>query len=570
MLLVFLCAFFAVAGSVSAQSPRPFPANLPTCLEDDFRRLEALYDSTGGSTWLRRDNWFNANMATWYGIRLTSDGCDVEEINLSNNNLTNDLPRLALPRLTYLYLNNNNLSGSVQLNLPNLKELELAANSFSGSFPVLNTPNLEILILADNTFSGNIPPLNYDFLFIINVLGNNFSGAIPAINCPRLEILSLGENQLTGAIPNFNLPMLQDLSLYRNRLTGTIPNFNLPNLQLLQLEDNQLSGLIPNFSLPELTHLYLSKNNLEGEIPVFNMPKLEQFNLSENNLVGLIPDIDAPNLTHIDLNYNTLTGSIPNFNSLKLEYIYLNNNQLTGNIPLFNARKLRVLDVSFNRLTGNVPRLTLENPLELYINDNNLTGKLPNFSRNITAFDISNNKFVFGNLENVVWINAASSSERKYAPQKKVPIVFTNRRFTVSVGTNAPLRTTYTWYRNNVFAGMAVADSTFSPSAVGTYSCSIRHSSFSDLTLYSEESLATNTNDPDMTLNVSPTLTDGIVEVQNIEATAQNIEVFDMIGQKMATFDVENASFVQINIAHLPKGNYVLKLGNRTAKITRY
>ncbi|MEY4937845.1 MAG: hypothetical protein RIS64_4204, partial [Bacteroidota bacterium] len=31
-----------------AQAPRPFPAGLPTCLEDDFRQLEALYDATNG------------------------------------------------------------------------------------------------------------------------------------------------------------------------------------------------------------------------------------------------------------------------------------------------------------------------------------------------------------------------------------------------------------------------------------------------------------------------------------------------------------------------------------------
>jgi hypothetical protein len=60
-----------------------------------------------------------------------------------------------MPNLQWLYLNNNQLSGSIpNFNLPNLQELHLSRNQLSGSIPNFNLPNLKFLELQDNQLSG--------------------------------------------------------------------------------------------------------------------------------------------------------------------------------------------------------------------------------------------------------------------------------------------------------------------------------------------------------------------------------------------------------------------------------
>jgi hypothetical protein len=102
--------------------------------------LASIYYSMGGENWLNQDNWLSdKNICEWHG--LDCDAFDVlREIDLSNNNVAGEVPlefamletvqAIALrrnqisgelngkifgflPRLTILYLENNQLSGTV-------------------------------------------------------------------------------------------------------------------------------------------------------------------------------------------------------------------------------------------------------------------------------------------------------------------------------------------------------------------------------------------------------------------------------------------------------------------------
>jgi Secretion system C-terminal sorting domain len=227
-------------------SGRAFPAGLPTCLEDDFRNLEKLYDATSGNTWIDKTGWFSANLATWKGITLTADGCDVKNIILRYNNLVGTIPNLNFPNLVQLNLGDNKLGGSIpNFNLPSLLQLELGANKLIGNIPNFNLLNLIDLILAENQLTGSIPDFNLPNLVNLNLAGNQLTGAIPNFNLTNLKYLHLVINQLSGSIPNFNLPQLMSLGLSFNNLSGTIPSFNYPKLNALILQNNQLSGCIP-------------------------------------------------------------------------------------------------------------------------------------------------------------------------------------------------------------------------------------------------------------------------------------------------------------------------------------
>ena len=177
----------------------------------DRATLTALYNSAGGASWTKNDNWGSPTepLDQWVGVKV--DG---------NGNVT----ELALP--------DNNLSGTLPAEL--------------GSLISLNA-----LDLSENRLSGTIPDLS---------------------SLTSLTTLNFGDNQLSGTIPDLTaLTQLQTLNLRDNRLTGTIPEElgDFTQLELLYLDNNQLSGPIPA-ALGDLSGLQATRfagNSLTGCVP---------------------------------------------------------------------------------------------------------------------------------------------------------------------------------------------------------------------------------------------------------------------------------------------------------------
>ena len=164
-----------IATSLSAASP------------SEIDGLVAFYDSTDGDNWRFNDNWKDGDPCdnNWYGVSCV-DG-DV----------------------TVIYLNSNNLRGSLPTeigNLTNLFSLILYYNSLTGSIPATigDLTNLSYLDLHLNSLTGSIPT---------------------EIGLTSLSYFYFGNNQLTGIIPTEigNLTNLTHLSLYENKLRGSIP-----------------------------------------------------------------------------------------------------------------------------------------------------------------------------------------------------------------------------------------------------------------------------------------------------------------------------------------------------------
>ncbi|MDE2965548.1 MAG: leucine-rich repeat domain-containing protein [Acidobacteriota bacterium] len=257
--------------------------------------------------------------------------------------------------MTRLFLENNDLTGTIPAalgNLSNLQQLYLGNNNLTGAIAsqLGNLASLERLLLYGNGLQGTIP----------SQLGN----------LANLTNLGLSNNQLTGAIPAElgNLSNLTSLSLSSNRLTGSIPTWlgNLSNLRRLRLSDNQLTGTIPSQlgNLANLTDLWLRYNQLTGAIPsqLSNLANLTDLWLSNNQLTGSIPSElgNLSNLTDLVLFDNQLTGAIPSQlgDLANLRYLYLSGNQLTGDLPsqLGNLSNLEWLDLDNNQLTGTLPQ----------------------------------------------------------------------------------------------------------------------------------------------------------------------------------------------------------------------
>ena len=264
--IIVLLALSMLTPAVKA-APHDFScADVTEIPQVECQALVALYNDTGGSSWINHSNWLITNTpSTWYGVTVESGY--VLEINLSNNNLSGSIPvELGnLGNLVYLYLSHNQLVGQIPL------ELRTIGNQVRDVGTNYYRVNVD---LSYNQLNGRVLPE----LFTINLLGglsldhNRLSGSIPSTlpTYSYLEWLFLDDNQLSGPIPPElgNLATLWGIDLSHNHLSGSIPS-QLGSICTrpthgdgdnctLFLDHNALSGDVP----PELAnlHSYLSIN----------------------------------------------------------------------------------------------------------------------------------------------------------------------------------------------------------------------------------------------------------------------------------------------------------------------
>jgi len=205
--------------NAACSSPPPPPSPTPTFFlpSVEVDALEALYTATAGEWWTINTNWLSDSDPCsaddgWYGVV-----CDVG------------------PSYVYvkaLYLNKNNLSGSLPSDLGDLqymKTLTFFKNNLTGQLPseLGNMENLETLDLHQNNLNGTIPP---------------FIGSLSHLLSVRLS-----SNQLSGTIPDAfsEQSNLNELWLANNQISGTVPP-SLIGVQLkrLQLNNNNLTGFL--------------------------------------------------------------------------------------------------------------------------------------------------------------------------------------------------------------------------------------------------------------------------------------------------------------------------------------
>lgn len=326
---------------------------------------------------------------------------NLQLINLRENAFKGIIPYFgSLPNLTILDLGKNQLEAGDWTFLPalahtQLAELYLDANNLQGSLPSSTgdlPQSMKILVLTSNFISGTIPQE-------IEQLRN-------------LVLLQIDHNLLTGNLPDSlgNLSNLLILSLAQNSFYGKIPLSigKLNQLTELYLQDNSFSGLIPKAlgQCQKLDILNLSCNSLEGTIPkeLFTISTLsEGLDLSHNRLSGPIPvEVGSLiNLGPLNISNNKLSGEIPSAlgDCVRLEYLNMEGNVLNGQIPKsFSAlRGIIQMDLSRNNLSGQIPEFfeTLSSMVLLNLSFNNLEGPIPSNG----IFQNASKVFLQGNKE---------------------------------------------------------------------------------------------------------------------------------------------------------------------------
>jgi hypothetical protein len=241
------------------------------------------------------------------------------------------------------------------------------------------------------------------------------------------------------------------LYLYNNELTGSIPSEfgKFKNLYSLYLNNNQLSGSIPVelSDLTSLSVLYLNNNQLSGEIP--------------SNLL-------KKSLTVLDLSYNELSGNLPDSINPKspLQYLILSYNNLGGAIPstYSNLFNLQQLSLDRNKLKGPVP---------VFLED------LPD----LQVLELDHNFFNFNGIETLAQHHF---TKFRYNKKHKIGLSFFPYKLSAHAGGTLS-NNTYKWFKDGVLTATIVGDSTYTPTANGTYYAEVTNAIATKLTLRSEK-----------------------------------------------------------------------------------
>ncbi|CAN6451241.1 unnamed protein product [Victoria cruziana] len=236
---------------------------------------------------------------SWTGIICS--GSAVTEIKLSGVGLSGSLGYSldGLKSVIYLDLSNNNLTGQIPYQLPpNCQQINLAGNGFTGDFQYsislmtnltyINLGHNQLQNIGDffgklsklteldlsfNNFSGNLPP-TFSSLSSLNTLylqNNEFTGSLDALTYLPLLNLNVANNHFSGAIPP-QLLNVKNFQYLHEICSPSIMHKNLNSFNILL--DNELN---PHLSDCGLANLVPSTNPQVLLRSFFNSrPRLEQ------------------------------------------------------------------------------------------------------------------------------------------------------------------------------------------------------------------------------------------------------------------------------------------------------
>ena len=396
--------------------------NDPSLIPSDRKILEVLYRATEGDEWARRDGWLtNAPLDQWYGVETDKDG-RVTALGLRENGLKGivSVELAGLQKLRTLYLDQNQLSGSIPSTFVQLEELKIFHWQENDRLCAPGTMDFEAWRNAENRdFQG--PYCNRADRAALEQLYENTDGAnwphstgwldgaaveewygVSADSLGRVTLLDLEDNGLQGQLPS-SLRNLGELSILRvgdNPLSGQVPRslaqlalkeFRYANTDLCIPQGGIFQQWLATISVHEgtdvrcpppsdrevLEMLYIATGGDEWvrrDGWLTDVP-LDQWHRVETNEKG--------DVVYLALVYNNLTGTLPPLlgELRSLEKLLLYGNNLTGPIPpeLGNLTQLKELNIDSNSLSGPIPPElgNLTQLKELILNSNSLSGPIP-------------------------------------------------------------------------------------------------------------------------------------------------------------------------------------------------
>ncbi len=213
-------------------------------LAADSLALVDLYNATDGPNWNNNSNWLSGAVPTWFGITIV--GNRVSQINLSNNNLSGDIPASIndLTALSQIVVSSNNISSIASMsNLTSLGRFVCDDNELT-ALPEINSSLLTEVICQNNRLDFG------------DLEGFQPQGIPLFIYAPQAKI---GEERDKFAVPG-------------TETTFFVPTGGATN-EYLWYQDGTPFGVVPNadpvFEIPNVTSGDLGDYYVEVTNPAF-------------------------------------------------------------------------------------------------------------------------------------------------------------------------------------------------------------------------------------------------------------------------------------------------------------
>ncbi|MCR9289046.1 MAG: leucine-rich repeat domain-containing protein [Bacteroidetes bacterium] len=255
----------------------------------------------------------------------------LQEVNLSNNEITDFSVLQSLKNLTKLNVSGNKISDVTWLSkLGNLKSLNLSKN---------HIPNIEEL----ETLSS---------LTHLNLKRNRLRNVEPLKKLTQLQSLNLDNNIIKNFDSLSDLTLLTLLILSKNKIKDISFLQNLTNLTNLNLESNSLIQIDALEKIVSLDHLNLRSNKISNISCLRNHLNLNLLNLSNNEISDISHLKRCQNLKSLILSRNEISDISILSNLEQLKKINLSRNKIEILEPLKTLEKLDTLHLRGNRITN--------------------------------------------------------------------------------------------------------------------------------------------------------------------------------------------------------------------------
>lgn len=322
----------------------------------------------------------NKKLKFLYGIEYA---VNLEQLNLSNNNISDLRPIIGLTKLHEIDVSMNWITYLVPLeNLLKLEKLNLSTNRIGqlSLKPLSPLTKLKHLDLSSNEITIISPLaslLNLEYLDLGYNKLTEIDGLESLIN---LEYLSLSSNQISEITELADLKKLKELYITNNKLVDIVSLTELVNLTKLDLNTNQIIDISGLTNLTKLEKLYVADNKIINVEPLSQLINLSVLEIYHNEITDITAFSDLVNLVDLGAASNQISDITPLKNCTKLRFLNLRMNNIEDISVISNYKNLERLNIIYNNIKE-LPNLDKLGYLEVIYLDNNKISDLSPLSR---------------------------------------------------------------------------------------------------------------------------------------------------------------------------------------------
>lgn len=257
--------------------------------------------------------------------------------------------------------------------VPNVEELDLSGNDIRDLKPLHRLTRLRVLRLRAAGITSEVLATLPHLPKLEELWLSNFKR--PADGTPPAMWAEMHpyENRIEQWTAESAFPRLRVLDLKRNRDLEKLEGIGAyGELRILDLQSNSIRSLAGLEDLSELTQLYANRNQLTDVQPISECQKLETLWLSDNKINELDGLRDLKRLTAINLANNNIARCDSLARMVDLEIVDLQGNRIASVDPLRKLTKLKKLWLHRNKI-NHIEPLQQASQLEvLWLNENPL------------------------------------------------------------------------------------------------------------------------------------------------------------------------------------------------------